>query len=90
VSPFLRFTLLRFTLLAAVAGVLYLLGARGVLWLGLTAVMSTALSYVLLRNVRDQLARSVDDRLSGRVQQRSKLQRQLDDDDAAEDAAAKD
>ena len=83
-GPFVRYSILRLTLLVAVGAVLWLVGARGVLWLVLTAVVSLALSYVLLRLPREQAAAALDDRVSGR--RRSGLDERIDRDAADEDA----
>ncbi len=83
-GPFVRYSILRLTLLVAVGAVLWLVGARGWLWLLLTALVSLGLSYVLLRLPREQAAAALDDRVSGR--KRSGLDQRLDGDAAAEDA----
>ena len=83
-GPFVRYSILRLTLLVAVGAVLWLVGARGWLWLLLTALVSLGLSYVLLRLPREQAAAALDDRVSGR--KRSGLDERLDRDAAAEDA----
>ena len=83
-GPFVRYSILRLTLLVAVGAVLWLVGARGWLWLLLTALVSLALSYVLLRLPREQAAAALDDRVSGR--KRSGLDERLDRDAADEDA----
>ena len=83
-GPFVRYSILRLTLLVAVGAVLWLVGARGVLWLVLTALVSLALSYVLLRLPREQAAAALDDRVSGR--RRSGLDERIDRDAADEDA----
>ncbi len=83
-GPFVRYSILRLTLLVAVGAVLWLVGARGWLWLLLTALVSLALSYVLLRLPREQAAAALDERVSGR--KRSGLDQRLDQDAADEDA----
>ncbi|MEJ5944296.1 DUF4229 domain-containing protein [Pseudokineococcus basanitobsidens] len=82
-SVVVRYTLLRLSLLLAVGLLLYAVGARGVLWLLLTAVVSVAASYVLLRRPREQVTQALVDRQEGRTTsgRRSRL---------AEDAAAED
>ena len=64
----LRYSLLRTMLLFACLLVLYLLGARGVLLIALTAVSSIALSYFLLKGPREQMARQVAERAGRRLQ----------------------
>lgn len=83
-GPFVRYSILRLTLLVAVGAVLWAVGARGWLWLLLTALVSFALSYVLLRLPREQAAQALDARVRGR--RRSGLARRLDQDAAHEDA----
>ena len=65
-GPFLRYTALRLALLVAVVAVLALAGARGVLLVVLAAVVSMALSYVLLRRQRDAVAIALDERIRAR------------------------
>jgi len=84
VGPFVRYSILRLTLLVAVGLVLWALGARGWLWLLLTAVVSFTASYVLLRLPREQAAQALDARRAGRGPSRSS--RRLDQDAADEDA----
>lgn len=55
-APLLKFTLLRIALFLAVLALLYVAGARSWLLLLLAAVISLALSYILLRGPRDELA----------------------------------
>ena len=86
VAPFVRYSILRLTLLVAVGLVLWALGARGWLWLLLTAVVSFTVSYVLLMLPREQAAQALDARVSGR--RRSRSSRRLDQDAADEDAEA--
>ncbi len=66
-NPFVSFTVLRIALLAAVIAVLYAVGARGLLLLVLAAVISLALSYVLLAGPRAAMTRQIEERVSGRV-----------------------
>ncbi len=87
--PLLKYTVLRLALFVAAIGVLYLLGARGVLNLALAAVVSLLLSYLLLRGPRDELARAVQGRVEHRLasERHSSGMLGLDDDAGAEDAA---
>lgn len=82
-NPIVSFTVLRLALLAAALVVLYALGARGLLWLVLGAVISLALSYVLLAGPRAAMTRQIEERASGRGPRTSRS-----DDDAAEDEEA--
>jgi hypothetical protein len=84
VGPLVRYSILRLTLLVAVGLVLWLVGARGWLWLLLTAVVSFALSYVLLQVPREQVARALEDRDPARRGRRAP--RRIDQDAADEDA----
>jgi hypothetical protein len=77
-----RYTLLRLALFAAVLLVLSLAGARGVLLLALTVVVSMGLSYLLLRKQRDAVAAVVAERLAARAGQ---PHAPAGDDEAAED-----
>jgi hypothetical protein len=77
-----RYTLLRLALFAAVLLVLSLAGARGVLLLALTVVVSMGLSYLLLRKQRDAVAGVVAERLAARAGE----PHAPGDDEAAEDA----
>lgn len=83
-SPFVRYSLMRLTLLMGVLALLYLVGARGLMLLLLAAVISAGLSYVLLRGPRDELALRIVDRTEGRIQ--GKLDRKVSADNAEEDA----
>ncbi len=79
----MRYSILRLTLLVAVGAVLWVVGARGWLWLLLTAVISVTASYVLLTLPRQQAAAALDDRISGRTRAKaSGIDRDADDEDA--------
>ena len=84
VGPFVRYSILRLTLLVAVGAVLWVVGARGWLWLLLTGVVSVTLSYVLLKLPREQAAQALDARISGG--HRPGTTRGIDRDAADEDA----
>jgi hypothetical protein len=85
VNPVVSFSILRLALFAAVLVALYALGARGLLLLVLTAVISLALSYVLLAGPRAAVTRTIEERAAGR---RSGTGRRTGDDEAAEDKEA--
>ncbi len=90
-SPLLKFTVLRIALFLAALVVLYLIGARDWLLLILAALVSLALSYVLLRAPREELAASIEQRVSQRLaeggQRRSRRRKSAAERDAAlEDA----
>lgn len=57
--PVFLYTLARLALFAATCGVLYLLGARGLLLLAIGILVSGVISYVLLARQRDALSSSV-------------------------------
>jgi hypothetical protein len=77
----LRYSVLRLALFAAVLGVLWLVGARGILLVGLAAVVSFALSYLLLRRQRDAVAAAISSRVEARPHHAGGV------DEAFEDAA---
>lgn len=83
-GPFVRYSILRLTLLVAVGAVLWVVGARGWLWLLLTALISVTVSYVLLKLPREQAAQAIDDQISGRRRpgRASAIDRDADDEDA--------
>ncbi len=60
----LVYTLARAALLAVTAGVLFLVGARGFLLLGLAILISGVISFVLLSRQRDAVSASVTERAS--------------------------
>jgi Protein of unknown function (DUF4229) len=77
VGPVLKYSTLRLALfLLALLG-LYLAGARGLLLLVLAALVSLALSFVLLRGPRAEMAETVAERT------RRRLERSRTDPDAA-------
>jgi Protein of unknown function (DUF4229) len=75
----LLYTLLRLGIFAVALGVLYLVGARGIVLLVVAAVISAALSYVGLARQREAMAGSI----SGRI---TRVREQLDEGARAEDA----
>lgn len=81
-GPLLKYTLLRFALFFAVLAVLWIAGARSWLLLLLAAVASFALSYVVLRGPREEVAARLAARSSNRLEQR-----RTESDEQAEDAA---
>jgi hypothetical protein len=56
------YTLARFLLFGATAGVLFLVGARGFLLLALAILISGVISFVLLSRQRDAVSASVTER----------------------------
>lgn len=81
-GPFTRYSLYRFAILIGVFAVLYLFGARDWLLLLLTAVISIALGYLLLARQRAAVTQDLVEK------RRSNLARQIEADNAAEDAAS--
>ncbi|HZI98208.1 MAG TPA: DUF4229 domain-containing protein [Actinomycetales bacterium] len=86
--PLLVYTVLRLALFVAVLAVIALIGARGWLLLLLAAVVSLALSYVLLRGPRERLAEQVAERADPSRRRPGRVSKALDDDARAEDEAA--
>lgn len=79
----LKYSVLRLALFVACLGLLHLVGVGGLLLPVLAAVISLALSYVLLRRHRDQLALAIDRRVHERTTRRRPSG--ADEDAAAED-----
>ncbi|HEX5534184.1 MAG TPA: DUF4229 domain-containing protein [Actinomycetales bacterium] len=71
-SPLLKFSALRIALFVAALAVLYVIGARDWLLLFLAAFVSLALSYVLLRAPREELAASIEQRAQQRAANRER------------------
>lgn len=70
--PILLYTLARTGLLVASLGVVYLVGARGILWIIIGFVISALLSYLLLGKLRDQIGAGVGghfDKLNEQVEE---------------------
>jgi hypothetical protein len=63
------YTVLRLGIFAVALGGLYLAGARGIVLLLIAAVISAALSYVILSRQREAMAGSISGRIS-RARQR--------------------
>lgn len=84
----LKYSVLRLALFVACLGLLYLAGVGGLLLPVLAAVISLALSYILLRRQRDQLAVAIDRRVHDRTTRRRPSG--AAEDAASEDAAAED
>lgn len=74
----LLYTLMRLGFFAVALGVLYLVGARGIVLLVVAAVASAALSFVILARQREAMAGSISTRIT-RVRER------LDEGTRAED-----
>jgi len=61
----IAYTSARILLFVAAAGLLYLVGARGLLLLGLALLVSGIASYVLLSRQRDAMSSVITSRLQG-------------------------
>ncbi len=83
-NPAILYTLGRFACFGAVAGVLYLLGLRSWLLVIASLLLSAPLSYVLLRNVRNNWSVQIDQRLKRRKAEKDKLRATLRGDDEDE------
>jgi Zn-dependent protease with chaperone function len=75
----LSYTALRLALFAVALGLLYLAGARGIILLGVAAIVSAALSYVILARKREAMADSISQRITN-------VRERLDEGSRAEDA----
>ena len=58
------YTVLRLAIFAVALGLLYLVGARGILLVGLAAVVSAILSFVVLARWREAMAGSISQRIT--------------------------
>ncbi|HTS98985.1 MAG TPA: DUF4229 domain-containing protein [Streptosporangiaceae bacterium] len=70
----------RILLFAATLGVLYLVGARGLLLIGLALVISGIISFVLLSRQRDAMSGAITSRIGGFRQRLDEGSRAEDDD----------
>jgi membrane protein implicated in regulation of membrane protease activity len=75
----LFYTALRLGLFAVALGLLYLVGARGILLLGVAAVISAIVSYLFLARYREAMACSISQRITN-------ARANLDEGTRAEDA----
>lgn len=60
----LYYTVLRLALFGVALGLLYLAGARGIILLGVAALASAVLSYVILARRREAMADSISQRIT--------------------------
>jgi Protein of unknown function (DUF4229) len=60
----LSYTVLRLAIFAAALGILYLVGARGILLVGIAALVSAIISFTLLARQREAMAGSISDRIT--------------------------
>ena len=90
----IAYTTARILLFVAATGMLYVLGARGILLLGLALIVSGIASYVLLSRQRDAMSGAIAARLGGVTGLISDFRSRLDtgtrteDDDEADRPAA--
>ena len=76
----LAYTAARILLFAAVLGLLYLVGARGLLLVGLALVISGIVSFIVLSRQRDAMSGAISSRI-GHVRERLDEGAQAEDDD---------
>ena len=81
----IAYTTARILLFVAATGVLYVIGARGLLLLGLALLVSGIASYVLLSRQRDAMSGALTARLGGVRGRISDFRSRLDDGTRAED-----
>jgi hypothetical protein len=81
----LAYTTARLLLFVAATGLLFLVGARGLLLLGLALLVSGIASYVLLSRQRDRMSGALSARLSGARGRVTEFRRRLDAGARAED-----
>lgn len=75
----MSYTVLRLAVFAALLGLLYLAGARGILLVGVAALASAAISYFALSRQRAAMAGSISRRITN-------VRERLDEGSRAEDA----
>jgi hypothetical protein len=75
----MSYTVLRLAVFAAALGLLYLAGARGILLVGLAAVVSAIISFILLARQREAMAGSISRRITN-------VRERLDEGTKVEDA----
>lgn len=75
----ISYTALRLAIFAAALGLLYLAGARGVLLIAIAAVVSAAISFVVLARQREAMAGSISRRVTN-------FRERIDEGSKAEDA----
>jgi len=74
------YTASRILLFAAVLGVLYLVGARGLLLVGLALLISGVVSFIVLSRQRDAMAGAITSRISNFRERLDEGTRAEDDD----------
>jgi len=74
------YTAARFLIFAAMFGLLWLIGARGLLLVGLALVISGIISFVVLSRQRDAMSGAITSRIGGFRQRLDEGARSEDDD----------
>jgi hypothetical protein len=82
----LSYTTLRIAIFVVALLLLYVVGARGILLVGLAAVISAILSFVLLARQREAMAGSISRRVTGVRRRIGDVGQRLDEGTKAEDA----
>lgn len=77
--PFLLYTVARILVFLAVAGVLYLFGARGFLLLLLAVIVSGLISFIVLDRLRDRVSERVAARMDASRERRERAAAAEDD-----------
>lgn len=85
-----RYSILRLLIFFGVLLALWLVGIRNnpVLLLGLSAIISAALSYALLRGMRDEMTAKLVERHEAKLQAKQEGRLAASEDELAEDAEA--
>lgn len=86
----LRYSLLRLAVLVGSLAVLYLVGARGWLWLLLSVIVAGGVSYLVFPRQRDAAAGTLQERARARREQTGMGDVDAEVEDAAIDAASVD
>jgi Mn2+/Fe2+ NRAMP family transporter len=79
------YTAARILLFAVAVGVLYLIGARGLILLALALLISGLVSYVVLSKARDRMSASLNGRFAGMRSRVKEFGQRLDDGTQVED-----
>lgn len=77
--PFLVYTAARILVFLAAAGILYLVGARGILLVLLALIVSGLVSFVLLSSLRDRVSERVATRMDASRERREQAAAAEDD-----------
>lgn len=77
--PFLLYTVARVLVFLAVAGILYLFGARGLMLLLLAVIISGLVSFIVLSSLRDKVSERVAARMDASRERRERAAAAEDD-----------